>query len=121
MTTLTETTHAGGFIMSEANGQRSRDTVTVLSGQDLEAGAVLGKKTSGGKYVAYNSNAGTGEETAVAILIAKCDATGGDTKAAVIARDAEVNGDELLYQTTSPAQDTAGAATDLASVGIVVR
>lgn len=121
MTTLTELTHAGGFIISEANGNRSRDNVTILSGQDLEAGAVLGKKTSGGKYVAYDSNAGTGEQTAIAILIAKCDATAGDTEAAVISGDAEVNGNELVYQTSSPAQDESGAATDLASVGIKVR
>jgi len=121
MTTLTETTHASGFLMSEANGQRSRDNVTIVSGEDLEAGAVLGKITASGKYAAYDSNAADGTQTAVAVLLAKCDATAGDTAAAVIARDAEVNGDELVYQSTSPAQDTAGAATDLKSVGIVVR
>lgn len=121
MTTLTETTHAGGAIISEANGNRSRDNVTVVSGQDLEANAVLGKVTASGKYAAYDSNAADGTETAAAVLIGKCDATAGDTAAAVLARDCEVNGDELVYQTSSPAQDTAGAATDLASVGIIVR
>lgn len=42
MTTLTEGQHAGEFIVSE-EGTRSREAVTVLSGQDLSAGAVLGK------------------------------------------------------------------------------
>lgn len=42
---LTETTHAGGFILSEANGNRSRSNGTLISGQDLAAGAVLGKIT----------------------------------------------------------------------------
>jgi len=42
MTTLTETNHAAEFMVSEAEGYRSRAAVTVLSGQDLGAGAVLG-------------------------------------------------------------------------------
>lgn len=41
MPTLTETNHAGEFILS-ADGESFRD-VTVLSGQDLGAGAVAGK------------------------------------------------------------------------------
>jgi Bacteriophage lambda head decoration protein D len=45
MTTLTETVHAGGFLVSEANGNRSRDAGTLISGQNLVAGAVLGKIT----------------------------------------------------------------------------
>lgn len=45
MTTKTEGQHAGEFIVSEAPGTLSRDTVTVLSGQNLSAGAVLGKLT----------------------------------------------------------------------------
>lgn len=43
MTTKTEAIHPGEFILSEAEGSRSRDTVTILSGQNLKAGAVLGK------------------------------------------------------------------------------
>lgn len=41
MTTLTEGQHAGEFIVSEGAG--TRDAVTVLSGQSLEAGEVCGK------------------------------------------------------------------------------
>jgi hypothetical protein len=43
MTTKTEALHPGEFILSEAEGSRSRDTVTILSGQNLKAGAVIGK------------------------------------------------------------------------------
>lgn len=42
---LTETTHAGGYIISEANGNRSRESGTLITGQDLPAGAVLGRIT----------------------------------------------------------------------------
>ena len=48
MATLTESTHAGEFLVSEANGCRSRDTGTVVSGQDLVAGAVVGIVTASG-------------------------------------------------------------------------
>lgn len=42
MTTKTQTLpEAAGFIVSEANGRLSRDAITVESGQDLRAGAVI--------------------------------------------------------------------------------
>jgi Bacteriophage lambda head decoration protein D len=43
MTTLTETLHAGAFIVSEANGNRSRAEITVALSQTLVAGQVIGK------------------------------------------------------------------------------
>ena len=35
--TLTEGQHTGEFVVSEANGTRSREKITVLSGQNLKA------------------------------------------------------------------------------------
>lgn len=61
-TSYTEALHAGAFLVSEANGHRSRETVTVLSGQTLKAAAVLGKVTKGtatGAAVAGNTGNGT--------------------------------------------------------------
>lgn len=43
MTILTETLGRGGFLASEANGNRSRATLTVDESQDLVAGAVVGQ------------------------------------------------------------------------------
>jgi hypothetical protein len=45
MTTYTETLHAGGFITGELPDCLSRKTGTLASGQNLVAGAVLGKIT----------------------------------------------------------------------------
>jgi hypothetical protein len=47
MTTLTEGQHAGEFILMEAEGDRSFESVTVLSGQNLVAGQVVGKVKRG--------------------------------------------------------------------------
>ena len=121
MTTQTETTHAGDFIISEANGNRSRDNATLLSGQDLQAGAVIGKITSGGKWTAYDPSASDDSQTNLGILLSAVDASGGDAACVVVARDCEVNGDQLIYKDVSPAPVPATAAIRLAAVGIIVR
>lgn len=118
---LTETGHAGGFIMSEANGHRSRENVTLVSGQVVKAGEVLGIITSGGKYATYDNQASDGTQAAKAVSINDADASDGDIEIAVIARDAEVNGNELVFSgNSSPTDNTAGEA-DLLAVGIIVR
>lgn len=62
MTVLTEGQHTGEFLVTEANGSLSRETVTVLSGQNLKAGHVLGKVAVGtatGAAVSGNTGNGT--------------------------------------------------------------
>jgi hypothetical protein len=54
--------------------------ITVVSGQTLVAGTVLGRITASGKYAAYSDVAVDGTETAVAILGAACDASAADEK-----------------------------------------
>lgn len=44
MVVLTEGRHPGEFIMSEANGNRSRESVTIAAEQTIEANQVLAKK-----------------------------------------------------------------------------
>jgi len=117
---LTEKTHAGGFLISEADGKRSRENVTLASGQDLHPGAVLGKITSGGKYTAINQGASDGSQTAAGVLYGRGDASAADLEVAIIARDAEVNGNELQWGSESPTEVTTGI-TELASLGIIVR
>ena len=118
MSSITESGHAGGFLLSEAAGQRSREKVTIASGQNLGAGTVLGKISGDGTYAIYDNDASDGTQTAVAILFADCDASDGEQEATVIARDAEVNGEELIF---ASGVDEDGAVTDMASAGIIVR
>lgn len=40
---LNEEQHKGEFIVTEANGNLSRDLITVVSGQNLKAGHVIGR------------------------------------------------------------------------------
>lgn len=119
MTTLTEGNHTAEFILSEANGDRSREVVTIASGNDLGAGHVLGKITASGKYADYDADAADGTETAAAVLYADCDASTADAEAVVIMRDAEVSAAKLVW--TDKANDETAGTADLAAVGIVAR
>ncbi|MCE7886585.1 MAG: head decoration protein [Alphaproteobacteria bacterium PRO2] len=66
MTELTEEQHAGEFIVTEANGSLSRESATVLSGQNLKAGHVLGKVAVGtASGAAVSGNTGNGAISAV--------------------------------------------------------
>lgn len=116
----TETSHAGGFLISEADGHLSRDNVTLVSGEDLEDGTVLGKITATGKYAHYDNQAGDGTQVAKGIIYGKGDASDGDIVVCIIDKDAEVNGNELTWVLGSPADVTAGIA-DLLALGIKVR
>jgi hypothetical protein len=126
MTSVTEGRHAAEFVLSEANGLRSRDTVTLHGGftgaAKLKPGTVLGKITSGGKYAASPASGSDGSQTAVAVLINWADISAGDVDAAVISRAAEVNGDCLEYEASVDTDnEKAAKATQLAAVGIIVR
>lgn len=61
MTELTEGQHKAEFIVTEAEGTLSRETVTILSGQTLKPGHVLGKVTVGtATGAAVSGNTGNG-------------------------------------------------------------
>lgn len=115
MTTLTEPVHTAEFILSmDDDGSISVDTITIVSGQNLPAGQVLGKITASGKYKAYDNAAVDGSQTAAGILYAATDATGGDQPATGVMRLAEVTGSLLT------GLDAPGTA-DLAALNIIVR
>jgi hypothetical protein len=123
MAVLTEGRYGGEFLMSEGPRAISRDTITIASGAGVvKAGTVLGKLTSGGKFVPSPATGSDGSQTAVAINIYDVDATSADMKVAAIVRSAEVNG-KVLEFAASVNDDTkkAAKATQLAAVGIIVR
>ena len=123
MTVLVETRHPGEFILSEANGQRSRETITIASGAGIiAAGTVLGKVTASAKYVASAAGASDGSEVPAAINIYGAVATASDVTVSAIVRDAEVNGKCLTYHADrdQPAEKTA-ANVSLANLGVIVR
>ncbi|MBP6556296.1 MAG: head decoration protein [Novosphingobium sp.] len=117
MTTLTEGKHTGEFIGQLAMGPGYHiDKITVLSGQNLVAGAAIGKITASGKYVAFD-NAGTddGRRTLVGFLYAACDASGGDvtTATALLRGPALVNVNDITWAAGVDAGEQAAALAAL--------
>lgn len=122
MSTLkTEAKHAGHFIVSEANKTRSREVITVAQGEILKAGSVIAKHPTSGKYYSYDNDGTTTTRAAAAILFDNVDATDGAVKAVAIVRDAEVNGDEIFFETSEDTGDKDAAIADLKLVGIICR
>jgi hypothetical protein len=213
MATLNETQGAGAFIISEAAGSMSRETGTLLSGQNGKAGDVLGRVTLGaataaavagntgngafgsvtvgatakagvyrltciepasnagkfqvedpdgitvgvatvavefvgggltftiadgatdfvsgdsftvtvasgsGKLKVVDKDATDGSKKAVAILYDDVDASAADADCVIVARLAEVNGDEIQFGDLDAGQITTAKA-ELAAVNIIVR
>lgn len=61
MASLTEGQHKAEFILSEAPGNKSRETITVLLGQNLKAGAVVGRVDKGVGKADIPTVSGTGD------------------------------------------------------------
>lgn len=124
MTTMNEARASAEFILSEANGQRSRESGTVASGQTLVAGQVV-QDNGSGKLIAHDGLLNTAGEVITAakgIVMEAVDASGGDVAVAYIARDAEVNVNILTFPTESTAGgEQAGVTASLATLGIIAR
>lgn len=129
MTVLIESRHPGEFLLSEANGQRSREEITIAAGSGVIApGAVLGRYTSGantGKYALAPATAAdpdVGHHVAIAVALYGCDTTTSDRSIAAIHRDAEVSRHGLSYASSvDDATKRSAKAAQLAAVGIIVR
>ncbi len=124
MTTKTEPLHAGGFIVSEANGFRSREAKTVLSGQNLVAGEVV--QLSGTKLITADGSLDTADDVVTAvvgIMHAAVDASSADVENAVyIARDAEVVDADITYpDETSAGGEKVATVASLAALHIIAR
>ena len=105
------------FLVSEANGHRSRATVTVdATAGALVAGTVMGKRTADDAYVEYDAAGEDGSETVAGILFEGIGAETGPR--VVIDRDAETNGKIITYPAGS---DEATVNAALAGLGIIVR
>ena len=93
--------------MSELGTQSGRDnllsgdfpivteSVTIISGQDLKRGAILGKITASGKYILSASAAGDGSEVPSLVLSKDTDASAGDTIAPTYA-SGEFNQNQVI-------------------------
>ena len=123
MTILSETQHAGGFLVWEVLRDFTRETVTLAAGSGkLLPGTVLGKVTTGGKYTALAPGATNGSQNAAGVLWAAVDASDADRAAVVIVRGpAILNRSELTLPDGITEAQMTSLTTALTALGIVLR
>jgi hypothetical protein len=118
---MSEPHHAAEFILSEANGQRSRENAYIADPATVYVGTPLKKtaeatSTQPATYV----KATTGADCEALCIYAGGTIPGEGLRISIIARDAEVNGSCLTWGALAPAEQAIAAAT-LASKGIIIR
>ena len=127
MAILTKGKASAAFIVSESNGYRSRDdvTVTVPADTTYAAGTILGEITSSGKFVRHdtaNSPAGIGTEAGVLFeTLVNTTGSGVDHSSVSFARDAEVAESELTYEVGADGPQITASNLALKALGIIVR
>ena len=126
MATLTKVQANASFIVSESEGYRSRDdvTVTVPADTTYAAGTILGKITASGKYVRHAAGATDGSEDEAGVLyetLVNTTVSAVDSESVSFARDAEVNGSELTYEVGADAAQITASNLALKALGIIVR
>lgn len=95
---ISEGRYASDWLKREADSHFSREEVIVASGSGVvQTGTVLGKVTATGKYKPVTVAAADGSQNAAGILLDTIDATAADAAAVIIARDAIVVHQGLLY------------------------
>ena len=121
MTILKDSPGAGHFILSEANGYRSRQRMTVGLNQTLLAGQVLGKLTTGGDYVKLAPSASDGSQTVAGIAFDDYVTTTEKVDGVSFERDGEVTLDKLVWPAGITDVQKAAAVAALAVKGVLAR
>lgn len=112
MATQNEPIHTLEFLLSEANGQRSRDAGTASAA--IAVGAVVELDTGEWKPIANEDPAGKTLGIAIGTAVE-------NGEVALIVRDAEVDGGAIEWGALVAGADRTAAIGILASAGIIIR
>jgi Bacteriophage lambda head decoration protein D len=122
MPALQEPFNLGDLLKYEAPNLYSRDRVTVLSGQTLPLGAVVGLVTSSGKVKQIDPSATDGSQYAAGVLIQDVDAHLADrTDGLMVARHAIVADHALQWPAGITLAEQQAAVLQLKALGVLVR
>ncbi len=117
--TFEQVSQAGEFIKTAS--PLSHDAGVLIAGQNLAAGAVLGRITASGKLTLLAPAASDGSQIAVGLLPRPGDATTGDLGATFIARAAEVNESLCTWPAGITGPQRVSARSQLAALNIACR
>lgn len=118
----------GSFLVSEANGYRSRESIIVAQGAGkLPAGTVLARLTAdvgagkAGEFVPYLAGGASGAGAFGAICYEPIDATAAAVNVTGIVRDAEIQRAALVFAAGNDAAAQNAAFTGMAALGLALR
>ena len=120
---IEENNRLGDLLKYEADKNYCREVMTVASGQNLKMGAVVGIKsaTEEIKSVSISEEETDGSDSAFGVLLEDVDATSAAKKALVIARDAILASDYIVFPNGATADQKKKITKDLEKRGIVIR
>ena len=122
MTAITEGLNLGDLLKYEAPNLYSREQVTVVAGQNLALGAVVGRITASAKFKVFDPAATDGSELPAGILLGACDATLIDRDdAMLLARHGMVASNAVVWPAGITVEQKATALAQMSSLGVLVR
>lgn len=107
----------------EADKNYSREVVKMAQGQNLKMGSVVGQVTANGTYkaVSISESETDGSDIAAGVVLQDIDATSSSKECLIVARDAIVIEDKIVYPTEATADQKKKILSDLEKRGIVLR
>ncbi len=120
---IEETNRLGDLLKYETDKNYCREVMTVSSGQNLKMGTVVGIKSATDeiKIVSIADDETDGSDTAFGVLLEDVYASPAAKKALVIARDAILASDYVVFPTDATADQKKKITKDLEKRGIVIR
>ena len=121
-TVFTEAMNLGDLLKFEAPNLYSRDRVTVVAGQTLPLGAVVGMVTATGKVKQIDPSATDGSQYAAGVLMQAVDAALAERPdGLMVARHAIVSDHALHWPTGITTAEQQAAIQQLKALGVLVR
>ena len=122
MTAITNDLTLGDLLKYEEENLYSRDQVTVLSGQNLKLGAVIGRVSATQKVKALDPSATDGSEVAAGVVLQSIDASAAEkTNGLIVSRQAIVADHALIWASAITTEEKTAAIAQLEAIGVLVR
>ena len=122
MTAITNDLTLGDLLKYEEENLYSRDQVTVVSGQNLKLGTVIGRVSATQKIKALDPSATDGSEVAAGVVLQSIDASAAEkTSGLIVSRQAIVADHALIWPAVITTEEKTAAIAQLEAIGILVR
>lgn len=122
MTAITNDLTLGDLLKYEEENLYSRNQVTVVSGQNLKLGTVIGRVSATQKVKALDPSATDGSEVAAGVMLQSIDASAAEkTNGLIVSRQAIVADHALVWPVAITTEEKTAAIAQLEAIGVLVR